>query len=165
MKQLWAPWRLEYILGDKERPEKGCVFCLAETLGDDRRRLVLHRGQHAFVIMNKYPYNNGHLMVAPYRHTADLGELSEAEALDMHRLLALCRSVLLEQISPEGFNVGMNLGQVAGAGIVDHLHMHIVPRWNGDTNFMPVFADIRVIPQHLEATYDRLAQGFSRRRP
>ncbi len=163
MKQLWAPWRLDYILGDKDHPDDACIFCVSDRLDDDRGRLILHRGEHAFVILNKYPYTNGHLMVAPYRHTADLGGLSEAEALEMHRLLTLCRSVLLARIAPEGFNVGMNLGRVAGAGIVDHLHMHMVPRWTGDTNFMPVFADVRVIPQHLETTYDLLFQEFSRR--
>jgi len=161
MKQLWAPWRMTYIRGEAEKPEDGCIFCIRDILGEDRERLILHRGDHAFVLMNKYPYTNGHLMVAPYRHTADPAELSEAEALEMHRLLVFCRDALRERIAPHGFNIGMNLGQVAGAGIADHLHLHVVPRWSGDTNFMPVFADVRVIPQHLEATYEHLAVAFA----
>jgi ATP adenylyltransferase len=165
MKQLWAPWRMTYIRGEDEKPDPGCIFCVRDRQGDDRRRLILHRGEHAFVLMNKYPYSNGHLMVAPYRHTADPGELDEAEALEMHRLLVLSRDVLGQCMGPHGFNIGMNLGQVAGAGITDHLHLHIVPRWSGDTNFMPVFADVRVIPQHLEATWELLAAAFAARRP
>lgn len=165
MKQLWAPWRMTYIRGENERPDDGCIFCVRDRQGEERERLILHRGEHAFVLMNKYPYTNGHLMVAPYRHSADPGELTAAEVMEMHRLLILGRDVLRQCIAPQGFNIGMNLGQVAGAGITDHLHQHIVPRWGGDTNFMPVFADVRVIPQHLEATYDLLAEGFAARRP
>jgi ATP adenylyltransferase len=114
--------------------------------------------------MNRYPYTNGHLLVAPFRHTADLADLNELEALEMHRLLVLAKAVLKECVAPQGFNIGMNLGQVAGAGVADHLHMHIVPRWQGDTNFMPVFADVRIIPEHLEETYSRLAEAFARRK-
>lgn len=160
MKQLWAPWRMAYIRGESEQPENGCVFCVRDRVGEDRERLILYRGEEVFVLMNKYPYTNGHLMIAPYRHTADPAELTEAEAQEMHRLMIVCRDVLRQRISPHGFNIGMNLGQVAGAGIADHLHLHIVPRWSGDTNFMPVFADVRVIPQHLEATYEHLAPAF-----
>jgi len=162
MKQLWAPWRMSYILGESEKPERGCIFCVRDIHGEERERLILYRGENVFVVMNKYPYTNGHLMIAPYRHTADPGELTEAEALEMHRLLVMCRRVLQERIAPHGFNVGMNLGQIAGAGIADHLHLHIVPRWSGDTNFMPVFADVRVIPQHLETTYEHLVSAFPR---
>jgi ATP adenylyltransferase len=151
---------MEYIQGESAGK---CIFCVRDTKGEDRERLILFRGEHAFVMMNKYPYSNGHLMVAPYRHTAELNDLTEVETLEMHKLLVLCRNVLQDSISPHGFNIGMNLGQVAGAGVADHLHMHIVPRWSGDTNFMPIFADVRVIPQHLEATYERLAQGFAGR--
>ncbi|WP_298038316.1 HIT domain-containing protein [uncultured Desulfuromonas sp.] len=161
MKQLWAPWRMEYIQGEAGKGE-GCVFCGLGDPSNDPGRLILRRGDHAFVLMNKFPYSNGHLMVAPYRHTCDPGVLSDVEALEMHRLLNLARDVLQEKFSPQGFNVGMNLGQIAGAGVTDHLHMHIVPRWSGDTNFMPVFADVRVIPQHLQATYDYLAPAFSK---
>jgi ATP adenylyltransferase len=164
MKQLWAPWRMDYIRGESEKPDTGCIFCVRDCCGEDRDRLILHRGEQAFVLMNKYPYTNGHLMIAPYRHTADPAELTDAEALEMHRLLVLCRDVLSERIAPQGFNVGMNLGQIAGAGIADHLHLHLVPRWSGDTNFMPVFADVRVIPQHLEATYEHLAPAFTGRK-
>jgi len=163
MKQLWAPWRMDYILGDSGKRECECIFCVRDITGEDRARLILYRGEHAFVVMNKYPYTNGHLMVAPYRHTADPGELSAVEALEMHRLTVLCRDVLKQCIAPQGFNLGMNLGQIAGAGLADHLHLHVVPRWSGDTNFMPVFADVRVIPQHLETTYALLLGAFSGR--
>lgn len=163
MERLWAPWRMTYIRGDDKKP--GCVFCLPPAEEEDRERLVLHRGESAFVIMNKYPYSNAHLMIAPFRHTADPGTLSDAEALEMHKLLVLSKQVLQETVAPQGFNVGMNLGLVAGAGIADHLHLHIVPRWNGDTNFMPVFADVRVIPQHLEETYGYLRHAFAETKP
>lgn len=162
MKQLWAPWRMTYIAGNDETGSGGCIFCQPETTDADRERLVLFRGRFAYVIMNKYPYSNGHLMVAPFQHTADLATLSAPEALDMHRLTVLARDVLTDRFAPQGFNVGMNWGWVAGAGVRDHLHQHLVPRWQGDTNFMPVFGDVRVIPQHLEETYDLLAAGFER---
>jgi ATP adenylyltransferase len=165
MKQLWAPWRMTYVTGEDREESAGCIFCLNESRDEDRTRLILHRGEHAFVVMNKYPYTNGHLMVVPYRHCSSPDVLNEAEVLEMHRLLVLCRKVLEEAITPDGFNVGMNLGRAAGAGIEDHLHLHIVPRWKGDTNFMPVFAEVRVIPQHLEATYDILHRAFSGRLP
>jgi ATP adenylyltransferase len=165
MKQLWAPWRMAYIQPDSAPQEKGCVFCVRDRLGEDRDRLILARAAHAFVLMNKFPYTNGHLMVAPYRHSADIGDLTEPETLEMQRLTVLSRDVLKECLSPQGFNIGMNLGQVAGAGIRDHLHLHIVPRWSGDTNFMPVFSDVRVIPEHLEATYDRLMEAFAKHNP
>jgi len=160
MKQLWAPWRMSYIQGDACKGGENCIFCINDEPERDRERMILWRGENAYVIMNKFPYSNGHLMVAPYRHTADIGTLSEAEALDMHRLTVLCRNVLQRCFAPQGFNTGMNWGHVAGAGVEDHLHLHIVPRWAGDTNFMPVFADVRVIPQHLEETRDRLETLF-----
>ena len=163
MKQLWAPWRLTYIRREAGVMDEGCVFCVRDICGEDEQRLILHRGEHAFILMNKFPYANGHLMIAPYRHTADIDVLTECEAGEMHRLLVLAKGVLQETVAPHGFNVGMNLGQIAGAGICDHLHMHIVPRWSGDTNFMPVFAEVRVIPQHLEATFELLAEAFARR--
>ena len=163
MEQLWAPWRMTYIRGEEKK--EGCVFCLHDLPEEDESRLVLWRAEHSFIIMNRYPYNNAHLMVAPFRHTADPGELSEQEALEMHKLMILARRVLSETVAPHGFNIGMNLGQVAGAGIADHLHLHIVPRWSGDTNFMPVFADVRVVPQHLEETYRILRTAFEERRP
>jgi len=160
MKQLWAPWRMAYINGDDKHAGQGCIFCLQNRSAEDEERLVLHRGEQAFVIMNRYPYSNGHLMVAPYRHIADLGLLTADEAVDVHRLTVMCRDVLRLCFAPQGFNIGINCGQVAGAGVEDHLHQHIVPRWSGDTNFMPVFADVRVIPQHLEQTYQLLLEGF-----
>lgn len=163
MKQLWAPWRMSYISGESGVPGNGCVFCLPAASEEDLSRLVLCRGETAFVILNKYPYTNGHLMVAPYRHTSDLRDLSAAQVLEMHRLLVLGQEVLRDVAAPQGFNVGMNLGRIAGAGIEDHLHLHLVPRWSGDTNFMPVFADVRVIPQHLEETYGKLREGFAAR--
>jgi ATP adenylyltransferase len=163
MKRLWAPWRMDYIQGDA--PPDGCVFCLRDRGTEDEERLVLWRGEQNLVLMNKFPYSNGHLLIAPYRHTANLAALTEDEAHEMHRLLVLSQMVLQECCHPQGYNIGMNLGQIAGAGITDHLHLHIVPRWNGDTNFMPVFADVRVIPQHLRTTYELLAPAFARRRP
>jgi ATP adenylyltransferase len=157
MQQLWAPWRMSYITNAKE---EGCIFCNREHEGNDRERLVLHRGKHTIVMLNKYPYNNSHLMVAPKRHVASLEDLKPEEANDL--MAAIQRScVLLKKVlSPQGFNIGANLGKVAGAGIEDHIHFHIVPRWQGDTNFMPILAATRVIPEHLAETYNRLSQVF-----
>jgi ATP adenylyltransferase len=158
MEQLWAPWRLEYI---QSPGSDGCIFCLDESTADDRARLVVMRGRHSFVIMNRYPYSNGHLMVSPYRHLADFAELEEHETLDIHRLTVLCQKALRDVCAAQGFNVGWNLGQVAGAGVAGHIHVHIVPRWAGDCNFMPVLADTRVIPQHIEGTYALLVKAFA----
>jgi ATP adenylyltransferase len=152
---------MTYIQGDDEAAKSGCIFCVRDCADEDAGRLILHRGEHAFIIMNKYPYSNGHLMVSPYRHTADLGALSTAEVLEITQFTILARDVLKQWGEPDGFNVGMNWGRVAGAGVEDHLHQHIVPRWNGDTNFMPVFADVRVIPQHLEETWSMLRARFA----
>lgn len=154
MKTMWAPWRIEYILGAKER---GCVFCKALSVSDE---LTLYKGQSTLVIMNKYPYINGHLLVAPVRHLSTLSELNQAE---MGALLATVEqsvAILKEVMHPEGFNIGLNLGRVAGAGIEEHLHFHIVPRWSGDTNALAVFADVRVIPQHLQETFALLKPHF-----
>jgi ATP adenylyltransferase len=157
MERLWAPWRLEYVQAPRSSE---CIFCLGESC-DDEGRLVLFRGQHCFVIMNRFPYSNGHLMVAPLRHVADPGLLAAEEMAELQRLTIACRDLLLETCQAQGFNLGMNLGAVAGAGVTDHLHQHIVPRWAGDTNFMPVFADVRVIPQHLEATCRQLREAIA----
>jgi len=157
MERLWAPWRLEYVQGTGS---SGCIFCLGDA-SDDEARLVLHRGQHCFIIMNRFPYSNGHLMVAPLRHVADPGLLDAAEVAELHRLTTVSREILREVCKAQGFNLGMNLGAVAGAGVTDHLHQHIVPRWAGDTNFMPVFADVRVIPQHLQATCQQLRAALA----
>jgi ATP adenylyltransferase len=159
MERLWAPWRLEYIVGEKE---EGCIFCEFPKRGDDAKYLILHREALVYVIMNAYPYSNGHLLVVPYRHVGDISELTDEESLGMMLLARKCCQVLREAVRPDGLNLGMNLGTAAGAGIADHAHMHIVPRWNGDTNFMPVLADVKVIPEALEATYAKLKPLFDR---
>jgi ATP adenylyltransferase len=158
-KQLWAPWRLEYIKQADEQP--GCVFCDAAG-GDDEERLIVHRGKLAFVLLNKFPYSSGHLMVAAYRHVGELGELTDAEALEIHRLAVQGVSALRDVYGPEGHNLGWNLGRIAGAGVVDHIHLHVVPRWAGDTNFMPVLADVKVLPEHLLESRRRLADAWRR---
>ena len=162
MKNLWAPWRIEYILGPKA---DGCIFCLdGETRRNQAKlaeRLVLHQGKSAFVIMNKYPYCNGHLMVAPYAHLACVSELGPEEAADFMRLVQATTKILRRHFKAQGLNIGMNLGEAAGAGVRDHLHCHLVPRWNGDSNFMAVLAEVRTIPQHLEETYAALRPYFA----
>ncbi|WP_298269525.1 HIT domain-containing protein [Geobacter sp.] len=157
MERIWAPWRTEYIFTEKP---SGCIFCLPQDTSEDREHLVLHRTPLSLVMLNRYPYTNGHLMAAPLRHTADMDSLSDEEMLDLFRTVGLCRAILHEEASPQGFNIGMNLGKAAGAGVDDHLHCHIVPRWNGDTNFMSVVADVRVVPEGLLAAYDRLLPRF-----
>jgi ATP adenylyltransferase len=154
---LWAPWRIEYIT----RPKEGeCIFCAAAT-GDDERGLVVERGERCFTLLNSYPYASGHVMVAPYRHVAALEDLDDAELLCLMRLARRAMQGLRAVMSPDGFNSGLNLGPVAGAGVADHLHLHVVPRWHGDTNFMPVLADTRVIPQALSATRELLAGALA----
>jgi ATP adenylyltransferase len=138
----------------------GCVFCRAAE-GDDEDQLVVHRGERVFVLLNRFPYASGHLMVAPYRHDAGFGDLDEAEAQEVHRLGAAGMAALTAVYRPDGFNLGWNVGRIAGAGIVDHAHMHVVPRWSGDTNFMPVLADVRVIPEHLVESRRRLAEAWT----
>jgi ATP adenylyltransferase len=156
-RQLWAPWRLEYIQQADE--QEGCVFCLAAG-GPDEELLVVHRGDTAFVLLNRFPYASGHLMVAPYRHIGEFGGLTDAEALETHRLAAGGIAALADTFTPEGYNVGWNIGRVAGAGVVDHIHLHLVPRWSGDTNFMPVLADVKVLPEHLTETRAKLAAAW-----
>jgi ATP adenylyltransferase len=154
MERMYAPWRMAYI----EQPQKpqahstGCVFCDAAASADDVANLIVHRGASAFVLLNKFPYNNGHLLVVPYQHTASLNDLSDAATLELMTLAKAAQAALAEAMHPEGYNLGMNLGKSAGAGIADHLHLHIVPRWNGDTNFMPVLTDVKVMPDSLEHT-------------
>jgi ATP adenylyltransferase len=157
MKQLWAPWRIEYILSPK--PD-ACVFCLPPHNREDAQRLVLYRGQHSFVIMNKFPYNCGHLMATPYRHAMNLQELTEEESSELMKLLRQCSMILQECFHCQGQNLGLNTGEAAGAGIREHLHFHIVPRWNGDSSFMAVMNEVRVMPEHLLATYARLKPHF-----
>ncbi|MGB9880431.1 MAG: HIT family protein [Anaerolineae bacterium] len=154
MKRIWAPWRMKYITGDKSQ---NCVLCEALQAGDDAARYILYRGKKAVLMLNLYPYINGHLMVVPYEHVGDLVELDEETLADMMFLTKMGVQALREAMNnPHGFNVGMNLGRVAGAGIQDHVHIHIVPRWEGDTNFMPVLADVRIIPESLDDTYHKL---------
>ena len=157
-KPLWAPWRLEYV-GSAEEQE-GCVFCKAVEAGDDATALVVHRGQQAIVLLNKFPYASGHLMVAPSRHVGEFGELTDGEALELHRLAGQGIGALSQIYQPQGYNLGWNLGRIAGAGVVDHVHLHVVPRWAGDTNFMPVLADVKVMPEHLAETRRRLAAAW-----
>ncbi|NIP37716.1 MAG: HIT domain-containing protein [Candidatus Dadabacteria bacterium] len=154
MKVLWAPWRIEYITKEKE---SGCVFCDTHADDNDKNNLILFRGKTCFIILNRYPYTNGHLMAVPYKHTNELNDLSAAERTELLDLTIKCKNIL-GIMKPNGFNIGMNLGKVAGAGIDDHLHFHVVPRWDGDTNFMPVFGSIRVMPEYLEDTYDKLKE-------
>ncbi len=161
MEVLWAPWRMEYIVSNKR--EEGCIFCPGEDRSRDEHRLILHVGERSMVMMNRYPYNNGHLLVAPVRHIGALEQLSDEEMLDLIVTVRRCVDVLRRVMGPEGFNVGLNLGRVAGAGVEDHLHFHIVPRWGGDTNYMTVLGEVRVIPEHLRQTYKKLLQGFRER--
>ena len=157
-KQLWAPWRLEYIKSADE--EEGCVFCRAAAPGDDEELLVVHRGEEAFVLLNKYPYSSGHLMVAPVRHVGEYETLSPGEVAEIHRLTVDALAALRTAYAPHGHNVGWNLGRVAGAGVLDHVHQHVVPRWGGDTNFMPVLADVKVLPEHLGDTRRALVAAW-----
>lgn len=157
-KPLWAPWRLEYVGNADE--QDGCIFCAATESDDDEETLVVHRGRQAIVLVNKFPYTSGHLMAAPSRHVGEFGELTDEEALELHRLVHQGMGALAEVYRPQGFNIGWNLGRIAGAGVVDHVHLHLVPRWAGDTNFMPVLADVKVIPEHLLETRRRLAEAW-----
>ncbi len=158
-KPVWAPWRLEYIAQAGE--QSGCVFCAeAEGSLDPSVSLLVHPGAAAIALLNKYPYSSGHLLVAPRRHVGTLAELTDDEALEIHRLAVRAVDVLGSAYGPGGFNLGWNLGHVAGAGIADHVHLHVVPRWSGDTNFMPVLADVKVIPEHLLETRDRLRAAW-----
>ena len=158
MDRLWAPWRLEYIKGADE--QGGCLFCAAAVGGDDTARLIVHRGAHAIVLLNKFPYSSGHLLIAPYGHLGELAELGNDTALEIHQLGLQGIEALRATYAPAGFNLGWNLGRVAGAGIVDHVHLHVVPRWAGDTSFMPVLGDVKVLPEHLLATRDRLRAAW-----
>ena len=157
MKQLWCPWRLDYIL--RPKPDT-CVFCLPKGTQEDEERLVVYRGKWNFVILNKFPYNNGHLMVTPYRHVMDITGLTVDESTELFRLLQAATVILRQRLSPPGINVGLNLGEAAGSGIREHIHFHLVPRWNGDSSFMAVMDEVRVIPEHLHSTYAALKPLF-----
>ena len=156
---LWAPWRIEYIK-NTSKPE-GCIFCDKPRKKDDRKNLIVHRAELVFVMMNRFPYNNGHLLIVPYRHTGELASLSNSEKVELFDLLQRSQDVLREVMHPQGFNIGMNLGRLAGAGIADHIHFHIVPRWGGDTNFMPVIGHTKVISEGLEETWEKLHHTFN----
>lgn len=157
MKVLWAPWRMTLFSAPKT---KGCIFCDLPRSDDLRESLVLAVTRSSLVMLNRYPYNSGHLMIAPRRHTAELDRLTRSERSELHDTLIHTMQIVRRELAPEGMNVGMNLGTVAGAGIADHLHWHLVPRWAGDTNFMPAIASVKVMPQHLLETYDRLHSAF-----
>jgi ATP adenylyltransferase len=153
MEQLCAPWRIRYILGERE---SGCFFCRKSQESDDAKNHVVIRDRTCFALLNTYPYNAGHLMVAPYKHTGDLDDLAESELAELMSLTRRCKQLLSRAMKPHGFNIGINIGRTAGAGVLDHVHAHIVPRWDGDTNFMPVLADTHVLPQALDELYQLL---------
>jgi len=157
MKHIWAPWRMEFI--QMEKP-KGCILCEKPRQNNDALNYILYRGDKNFVIMNSYPYNPGHLMVAPYRHIGNLEELTDEELHEHFKIVSRSVKLLKQVFNPGGFNIGINMGKIAGAGIVDHFHTHIVPRWPGDTNFMPVISDVRVLPEALTETYNKLKDKF-----
>jgi ATP adenylyltransferase len=160
MQPLWAPWRMEYILEAEDQPQGDCIFCSLPRAQADRDNLILWRGWRAFVILNKFPYNPGHLMVVPYTHAAELDGLVPDELTDLMLNLRRAVGCLRQAMNPHGYNIGVNLGRTAGAGIPKHVHYHVVPRWDGDHNFMPVIAETKVMPQHLLQTYDQLAPIF-----
>ncbi|MDD5312388.1 MAG: HIT domain-containing protein [Dehalococcoidia bacterium] len=158
MKKIWAPWRIQYI--EKAGRMEGCILCDKPAEKNDEINLILYRGRKNFVILNAYPYTPGHLMVAPYRHVGDLNDISEEESREHNEVIKLCLNLLNTTVKPDGFNIGMNLGRVAGAGVLGHVHTHIVPRWQGDNNFMPVVADVKVLSEGLSATYKKLKDGL-----
>jgi ATP adenylyltransferase len=158
--RIWAPWRLEYVKDASKDAEDGCIFCVKPREGQDAENLIVHRGDRSFVILNKFPYTNGHLMVAPYDHLARLQDLAAQTLAEMMALAQRAMDRLDRVYEPHGYNVGMNQGHVAGAGVEHHIHLHVVPRWGGDTNFMPVISDTRVMPQSLEDSYEALKGGF-----
>lgn len=164
MERLFSPWRSKYIESFKGAAEKstGCIFCDALSAAADFENLVVYRGTEAFVIMNLYPYNSGHMMIVPKRHTADFKTLTTSELAECMKLLQVAQKALQEMVAPHGYNIGMNLGRSAGAGIEDHLHWHIVPRWNGDTNFMPTLADIKVVSEDMHLQHQKLAALFQK---
>jgi len=157
MKQMWAPWRIKYILMEKAG---GCILCEKPRQNNDLANYILYRGDKNFIIMNSYPYNPGHLMIAPYRHIANLEELTDQERYEHFEIVSRSIKLLREVFNPAGFNLGINMGKVAGAGLEEHIHTHVVPRWLGDTNFMPVVSDVRVMPEALAETYERLKGKF-----
>ncbi len=160
MEHLWAPWRIRYV--SAEQPE-GCIFCTKPAAGDDEANQILHRGDFVCIMLNAYPYNTGHLMIAPYRHVGEPLDLTPQESSELMYCVRIAMEILRASFAPEGFNIGMNVGQVAGAGYADHLHVHVVPRWTGDTNFMAVVADTRVVPEALADSYGKLKDALAKR--
>ena len=159
MKLIWAPWRMEYITQDKS---DGCIFCTLPKSSDDKKNFILFRAKCSFIVMNIFPYNNGHLLVSPYRHLACITDLNKEESLELTELTKSCIKILRDLSTPDGFNIGLNLGKSAGAGYDKHIHNHIVPRWTGDTNFMPVIAETKVHPEYLQKSYDKLYPHFKK---
>jgi ATP adenylyltransferase len=160
MQHLWTPWRRAFVEGAAANGSDDCFLCAKAAEHDDRANLIVVRAERAYALLNLYPYNSGHLLIAPYVHTADLANLEAPIANQMMRLTQRCVDILQREYRPDGFNVGMNLGKAAGAGVPDHLHIHVVPRWDGDTNFMPVVGQTKVLPESLDQTYDRLEPLF-----
>ncbi len=160
MPQLWAPWRMDYILSDRKK--KACIFCAHRS--SDAESLILYRTPFSLIMLNRYPYAYAHLMIAPVRHVQEVAKLTEEEMKDILQNLGMAIKVLKKAFRPSGFNVGMNLGKVSGAGIIHHLHFHLVPRWQGDINFMPLLAEVRIIPEHLQRTYEKLRVYFTKRK-
>lgn len=159
MERLWAPWRMQYI---NNLSEPGCIFCTKPNEDKDEENMILCRGRSSFIVLNIFPYNNGHLLITPYRHVADLALLTDEEQLDIMKMTTKGCELLKAAFHPHGFNIGVNVGQAGGAGIADHLHVHIVPRWNGDTNFMPVVADTKVLPDALASSYKALKEALAK---
>jgi len=162
MNVLFTPWRFPYLTSPKSEQPAGCIFCIAAASGNDRETLTIYRGERTLVMLNKYPYTNGHVMVAPIAHEALLMQSSDASLRALIRLTAEAQRILSDVYHPDGFNIGMNFGQIAGAGVADHYHMHVVPRWSGDVNFMTVTARTRLVPEDLDATFDKLQPHFSK---
>lgn len=160
VQQLWAPWRLKYVTGETRPADDGCVLCAKRDEADERQALVVARGEHCYVVLNLYPYNPGHLMVVPNRHVADPTELRDDEALDVHRMLSRSLTALRSAVGAQGANIGLNVGAVGGAGIAEHQHWHVVPRYDGDTNFMPILAEIKVMALHMDTTWTLVREAF-----
>jgi ATP adenylyltransferase len=155
MDYLWTPWRYQYV-ATIDQDQKGCIFCIGDSLDQDADRLVLYRGRFSFIILNLFPYTSGHVMISPYRHIADLSDCTPEQTAEMMLLAQKAKEAIEQTYHPDGFNIGMNLGRCAGAGVEHHLHLHVVPRWIGDANFMTVIGESRVLPDDLKATYWKL---------
>jgi ATP adenylyltransferase len=159
MENLWAPWRMTFI-GEKPQEPRACIFCAKPAENQDEKNYILHRGERCFMLLNLYPYNNGHLMIAPYQHVETIEKLDAPTLAEFMEQAQLALRALRLAMTPDGFNMGINEGKVAGAGYEGHVHLHVVPRWLGDTNFMPVIAEVKVMPEHLDSTYQKLKQAL-----